>query len=84
LLNLDNRNAYMKLLAGGKPVRPFSMETIAPMKGDIAIVEKLKELSYLTFGRDKALIEEEIMLKYRSGVPVQTPETLASNPFANV
>ncbi|MFA6050895.1 MAG: type IV secretory system conjugative DNA transfer family protein [Candidatus Paceibacterota bacterium] len=84
LLNLDNRNAYMKLLAGGKPVRPFSMETIAPMKGDIAIVEKLKELSYLTFGRDKALIEEEIMLKYRSGVPVQTPETLATNPFANV
>ncbi len=84
LLNLDNRNAYMKMLAGGKPVRPFSMETVAPMKGDIAIVEKLKELSYLTHGRDKAVVEEEIMQKYKPNPVVQNPETLASNPFANV
>lgn len=84
LLNLDNRNCYMKLLAGGKPVRPFSMETISPMKGDVSIVEKLKELSYLTYGKERDLIEEEIQMKYRANIPVQNPEALASNPFANV
>lgn len=84
LMNLDNRNAYMKLLADGKPVRPFSMETIVPMKGDMQIVEKLKELSYLTYGKDKDLVEEEIQLKYRANLPQQNPEALAANPFANV
>ncbi len=84
LLNLDNRNAYMKLLSNGKPVRPFSMETVAPQKGDMAIVEKLKELSYLTFGKDKDLVEELIQQKYKANMPAQNPESLAANPFANV
>ena len=84
LLNLDNRNAYVKMLANGKPVRPFSMETMPPLKGDMGIVEKLKELSYLTYGKDKSIVEEEIMMKYRANVPSSEPNTLASNPFANL
>ena len=79
LLNLDNRNCYMKMLSDGKPVRPFSMQTLPPEKGDVEIVEKLKELSYLTFGKDKALIEEEIALKYRKEAPKPSTETV--NPF---
>ncbi|MES2059758.1 MAG: TraM recognition domain-containing protein [Patescibacteria group bacterium] len=65
LLNLDNRNCYMKLLSGGRPVRPFSMQTLPPEKGDTGVVEKLKELSYLTYGKERSLIEEEIAVKYR-------------------
>ena len=80
LLNLDNRSCYMKLLANGRPVRPFSMETLPPIKGDTGIVEKLKELSYLTYGKDKNLIEEEIKIKYQKK-PEQPQPVPADNPF---
>ncbi len=65
LINLDNRNAYMKLLVAGRPVRPFSLETVAPPSGSKEIIEKLKELSFLKFGRPRADIEQEIMGKYK-------------------
>ena len=79
LLNLDNRNCYVKLLAAGRPVRPFSMQTLPPERGDMGIVDKLKELSYLTYGKDKSLIEEEIALKYKKEAP--RPDPVAPNPF---
>lgn len=72
IMNLDNRNCYMKLLVSGKPVRPFSMETLPPRKGNPAIVPKLQELSYLMYGKERSFIETEIMEKYRKPAP-QTP-----------
>ncbi|MDO8619843.1 MAG: TraM recognition domain-containing protein [bacterium] len=65
LINLDNRNAYMKLLVNGRPVKPFSLETLPPGKGNTENIEKLKELSYLKFGRPKEEVEAEIMAKYK-------------------
>ncbi len=41
------------------------MATLAPEKGNIEIVESLKELSYLKYGRDREEIEEEIMARYQ-------------------
>ncbi|MDE1988728.1 MAG: TraM recognition domain-containing protein, partial [Patescibacteria group bacterium] len=64
LMNIDNRNAYIKMLSNGRPVRPFNIETLAPSAGDKENIAKLKELSYLKFGRDRASIEEEVMRKY--------------------
>jgi len=66
LMNLDNRNAYMKLLADGRPVKPFNIETNAPPVGNKEQIEKLKELSYLTFGREREEVEAEIMAKYET------------------
>ena len=60
LMNLDNYNAYLKLLAHGKTVKPFSMETIAPAHGNSAQVDQLKELSYLKFGRERSAVEAEV------------------------
>jgi hypothetical protein len=65
IMNIDNRNAYVKILVDGKPAQPFSIETLPPPKGIPAIVDKLKELSYLKFGQDRAHIEAEIMEKYK-------------------
>jgi hypothetical protein len=84
LMNLDNRNAYMKLLVSGKPVRPFSMETIPPSKGDVSIVPKLKELSYLVYGKERSEVELEILKKYeKKEVP---PPVLPQvpNPFSSL
>ncbi len=72
LMNVDNYNAYIKMLSGGMPVRPFSIATMAPNPGNKEIIPKLKELSYLKYGQDRAEIEAEIMKKYQK-TPYEEP-----------
>ena len=74
IMNIDNRNAYVKLLVEGRPVKPFNLETLAPIPTDKAHLEALKELSFLRFGRDRAEIEADIMQKYaKKPEPVAKP-----------
>jgi hypothetical protein len=65
IINIDNYNAYVKLLAKGVPVKPFNIAVPNIPKGDSDIAGKLKELSYLTYGKDRAEIEAQIAEKYR-------------------
>ena len=65
IVNLDNHSAYLKLLVHGRPVKPFNIETLSSPAGQIANIDKLKELSYLKFGRERAEVEAEIMKKYQ-------------------
>lgn len=65
MLHVDNYNAYVKMLAKGKPASPFSMETIAFRSGDFAQIDALKQMSYQRFGKNRDAIEEEIKEKYR-------------------
>ena len=39
LMNIDNRNAYAKLLVNGRPEKPFSLETLAPAEGDRSSID---------------------------------------------
>lgn len=78
IMNNDNMNCYLRMLSGGKPVRPFNIEFTWPDKGNSEIVEKLKELSALKFGRMREDIEQEVALKYKKD-PVVAPK---ANPFA--
>ena len=64
LTNLDNRNAYLKLLVSGKSVRPFNIETVSPQQGLAQNISRLKELSRLKYGRSRAEVEREIMKQY--------------------
>lgn len=64
LMNVDNLNCYVKMLSLGRPVRPFSLFVPFPPKGDSSHIDKVKELSYLKFGRDREIVEGEIMKKY--------------------
>jgi len=66
IMKLDNYNAYISMLVQGQPVKPFNLHTIAPEEGNPSLVEKLKELSYLKYGRDREEIEAEIMTKYEN------------------
>lgn len=66
IIKLDNHNAYVKLLMGGKPVAPFNIETGFHPKGNPEIVEKLKMLSYLKLGQDRKTVDDAIMKKYLS------------------
>ena len=64
IMKIDNFNCYIKLLSGGIPQKPFNMKTAPPPKGNPAQVEALKQLSYDTYGRDRAEVEAEIAKKW--------------------
>jgi hypothetical protein len=64
LINIEARTAYVKLLVDGTATRPFSMKTLNwPPEGSTfhpGLTEKIKTLSRLKYGRDRALIEAEV------------------------
>jgi hypothetical protein len=80
LMNVDNLNCYMKMLSQGRPVRPFSLFVPFPPKGEISHIDKVKELSYLKFGRERELVEAEIMKKYEKK-EVPPPPASPVSPF---
>ncbi|MFA5773425.1 MAG: hypothetical protein WC908_02000 [Candidatus Paceibacterota bacterium] len=67
IMKLENFNSYVSMLVNGTPTKPFNMTchwSLTP-KGNTEAVEKIKELSYLKYGRPREEVEEEIMEKYR-------------------
>ncbi|MFH1366110.1 MAG: TraM recognition domain-containing protein [Patescibacteria group bacterium] len=66
ITKLDNYNAYVNMLVKGQPTKPFNLKTLAPEKGNPEIVDNLKELSYVKYGRDRTEVEAEIMARYAS------------------
>ena len=65
LLNVPNRNAYVRILANGTPTKPFSIKTVAPPMTDIDEVAKRIAYSYQKYGRERASVEAEIQARYR-------------------
>ena len=65
-VNIENRNAYVRILSRGVPQRPFNIRTLDLAGGNQAQVDDLRQLSYLTYGRDRATIEEAISRRYLS------------------
>ncbi len=73
IMNIDNFNAYIKMLSHGKPTKPFNVRIMPQAKGNMNIVESLKELSYLKYGKDKDSVIEEIDAKFASDKPKPKP-----------
>lgn len=65
LMNIDNLNAYLRLLVNGKPAKPFNIFVPFPPQGDNGQIEKLKEMSYLKYGKPREEVEKLIMEKYK-------------------
>lgn len=64
ILKLDNRNAYVSMLMNGVPAKPFNIRTPDLPAGNPEIVESLKELSFLKYGRPRDEVEKEVMDKF--------------------
>lgn len=64
IMNIENYNAYLKMLVHGTPEKPFNMKTEQSPAGDMSIVDPLRELSYLRFGRNREEVEADIMERY--------------------
>lgn len=66
LTNLDNYNAYIKLLIDGVASKPFSLRTIKPqVVEDRSWAESIKQLSRMKYGRDRREVEDEIYKRAR-------------------
>lgn len=64
IMNIDNYNFYAKMLVDGKTVKAFNVHANPMPQGNPAVVENLKQLSYLTYGGDRTEIESKILSKY--------------------
>ncbi|MBC7982051.1 type IV secretory system conjugative DNA transfer family protein [Candidatus Parcubacteria bacterium] len=73
IMNIDNLNAYIKMLSHGKPTKPFNIRVDHTPRGNMDVVESLKELSYLKYGKDKDMITEEVDAKFASDKPKPKP-----------
>ena len=62
LINIDKGTAYLKLLVDNSSTRPFSIKTIWPLLGvpRETMSEKIRALSRLKFGQDRAIVEANI------------------------
>jgi len=61
LVNLDNFNLILKMMINNKISSAFKMELIRYQEGNKEIVEPIKKISRLKYGRPKNLVEAEIM-----------------------
>ena len=57
LVNIDNFNAHLKLLSGGRPMKPFNIRIAKPGEPDTTSAEQLKQLSY---EKNRSKIEDEL------------------------
>lgn len=61
LINIDNYNAYLKLMLSGIRSEGFNMKTYPPERGNRELAMNIRELSMLKYGRDRGVVEREIM-----------------------
>jgi type IV secretory pathway TraG/TraD family ATPase VirD4 len=61
LVNVDNYNGFVKILIDNETTKPFNIKTYPPDDGDLEIAKHLKEMSRLKYGRDVAIVNEEII-----------------------
>lgn len=67
LVNLDNFSLIIKLMINNKTSQPFKVQLLYPQKGNSAIIEPIKKLAKLKYGRPKSVVTAEISERSRLG-----------------
>jgi hypothetical protein len=76
VINIEKFTAYCKLLIDNTAAKPFNMQCLPLTPGDPEIAKAIKQLSRLKYGRDKAIVEAEILERTRLGEPERTAPPL--------
>lgn len=66
LMNIENRNAYVRLLADGTPTQPFSIHTLKPHEANLEYAEQIIEYSTLKYGTSRDVVDAAIKARYLS------------------
>ncbi len=68
IMKIPNRNAYVQMIAHGKPLTPFNIETLPleffSTENPQGVAEKIKQLSFHKYGKPRAEVEADIMRRY--------------------
>lgn len=81
IMKLTMGNYYLQMLGGGTPLKPFNVNVPEIMGGRMDIVPKLKQYSYMKYGRDRGQVESEIMAKYEAARRPAEQAPAPPNPF---
>ena len=65
LMNIENRNAYVRILADGTPTKPFNIHTMPPPESNPERVNEMIERSYQKYGKPRLKVEMEISARYQ-------------------
>lgn len=66
LVNIDNFNAYVKILVNGLTAKAFNIQTLPPDRGNRELIEQLKERSRSKYGADRQETEDSIFQRLRT------------------
>jgi hypothetical protein len=90
VMNVDKYTFNLKLLIDNTHARPFNVQGRTLPKGNPQMVQAIKELSRLKYGKDRNIIESEIALRsikkpmppkvFPSAIPPLRPRPLTSPP----
>jgi len=67
LINPPPFSYYTKLLIDNEASKPFNMLTYPPQRGNKEIAEAIKELSRLKYGRERYIVNQEILERSKLG-----------------
>lgn len=67
LINIEKYNAYARLLIQNTAARAFNFQTMPPHEGSADLAHAIIELSRLKYGRPRAEITEEILIRSKLG-----------------
>ena len=66
LINIDNLNAYIKLLIRGETAKPFNIRIPINYRTDVARGERLRELNRQRYGKPREEIEMDVYARLRN------------------
>lgn len=66
LMNTDKYTWNAKLISNNAQLKPFTLKAVPPEEPNMELAKSLKEISRLTYGKPKDVVEREIAL--RSGI----------------
>jgi hypothetical protein len=67
LMNVEKFTCNTKLLVDNEATKPFNMSVYAPKEGSVELAQAIKQLSRLKYGRDRRIVESEIMERTQLG-----------------
>jgi hypothetical protein len=65
LVNLDNFTLIIKMIIENKISSPFKIQSVFPKKGSPEIIDPIKKLAKLKYGRQREIVEAEIAERSR-------------------
>ncbi|MBU0645895.1 type IV secretion system DNA-binding domain-containing protein [Patescibacteria group bacterium] len=74
LMNSDKFTWYVKMIVDNSQVKPFTMNLAPSPSGNRELAEAIKELSRLKYGRDRAIVEAEILERSQLGTAGRGPQ----------